>query len=583
MASRYWVGGSAGASWVAGNTTHWAATSGGASGASYPTAADDVFFDANSGIAGTSLTINNGANSVCLSLSFAGVLGLTLNLISPIYVSGNFTGSSNLSVGPNGNTLFMMLGTGKTFAPLGVTGSLGLGLGAGANITVTGANTFDNFALGAGSILTLPAGTTTTLLSGSYGLSGVTGNRITIKSSSAGTAATLTVPASAAISHATLQDITSTNAITARSSQNVSGNTNITFADRYWVGGTSTWDTTAGTKWATYSGGAGGAAVPTSTDNVYFDSSSGSSPTITLTANASCLDLNFTGAITPTLAGTTFYGISVFGHLTFILAMTNSMTGTVTFSSLTTGKTVTTNGTPFGGAIVFDGVGGGWTLQDNVNLATGFITLSNGTLNTNSKTVTSATAFNCSGTGVRSLILGASVINVSSSWTFTVTTNLTFNAGTSTINHLATSGGKTFNGGGLTYYNVNFSGTPITVAGSNTFNVITLSASCTINLTAGSTQTFNNLVSNGSAGNLAVLQSLTAGSPATLSTSSAINVSYLSVQDITRAGAGSMVVSSGINVSGNTGIVFKFAKKIMGLSASAVNKIPSPTAVNKVS
>ena len=45
MADRYWVGGSG--NWD-GGTANWAATSGGSSGASAPTAADDVFFDANS-------------------------------------------------------------------------------------------------------------------------------------------------------------------------------------------------------------------------------------------------------------------------------------------------------------------------------------------------------------------------------------------------------------------------------------------------------------------------------------------------------------------------------------------------------
>ena len=34
-------------------------------------------------------------------------------------------------------------------------------------------------------------------------------------------------------------------------------------AARYWVGGTDNWNATVGTKWATTSGGAGGAAVPT--------------------------------------------------------------------------------------------------------------------------------------------------------------------------------------------------------------------------------------------------------------------------------------------------------------------------------
>jgi hypothetical protein len=53
-------------------------------------------------------------------------------------------------------------------------------------------------------------------------------------------------------------------------------------ANRYWVGGTGTWDNTAGSKWAATSGGAGGQSVPTSTDAVFFDANSGSSSTITL-------------------------------------------------------------------------------------------------------------------------------------------------------------------------------------------------------------------------------------------------------------------------------------------------------------
>ena len=40
---------------------------------------------------------------------------------------------------------------------------------------------------------------------------------------------------------------------------------------RYWVGGTASWDATAGTKWAETSGGAGGFSVPTISDDVFFD------------------------------------------------------------------------------------------------------------------------------------------------------------------------------------------------------------------------------------------------------------------------------------------------------------------------
>jgi hypothetical protein len=42
-------------------------------------------------------------------------------------------------------------------------------------------------------------------------------------------------------------------------------------ANRYWRGGAGTWDTTTTTNWSATSGGAGGASVPTSADDVFFD------------------------------------------------------------------------------------------------------------------------------------------------------------------------------------------------------------------------------------------------------------------------------------------------------------------------
>ena len=55
MADRYWVGGTG--TWSSTNTANWSASSGGASGASVPTAADDVFFDANSNTGTTAFTV----------------------------------------------------------------------------------------------------------------------------------------------------------------------------------------------------------------------------------------------------------------------------------------------------------------------------------------------------------------------------------------------------------------------------------------------------------------------------------------------------------------------------------------------
>jgi len=63
MAGRFWVGGSG--TWDASSTANWAATSGGASGASAPTTADTVTIDSNSG----SGTITTASGATCSNLT----------------------------------------------------------------------------------------------------------------------------------------------------------------------------------------------------------------------------------------------------------------------------------------------------------------------------------------------------------------------------------------------------------------------------------------------------------------------------------------------------------------------------------
>jgi hypothetical protein len=88
MADRYWVGGTG--TWTSGDTSKWSATSGGASGASVPTAADNVFFDAASSAGGYTVTI--GAGAVCANLSMLAPASgnLTLQYSGPnLTVSGS--------------------------------------------------------------------------------------------------------------------------------------------------------------------------------------------------------------------------------------------------------------------------------------------------------------------------------------------------------------------------------------------------------------------------------------------------------------------------------------------------------------
>lgn len=198
-------------------------------------------------------------------------------------------------------------------------------------------------------------------------------------------------------------------------------------ADRYWVGGTAAWDGTAGTKWSLTSGGAGGEAVPTSSDDVFFNAASG---TVTVTVNASsvCNNLNFTG-FTGTFAGSQALAIS--GSLTMV-NITRTYTGTITFNATSTGKTIALGGETMASTFIFDGVGGEWTLQDAFNNSTSPITLTNGSLVTNNQTVTCG-IFASDNSNTRSLTLGSSSVSCTG-WSFgTTNTGMTFSAGTSTI------------------------------------------------------------------------------------------------------------------------------------------------------
>lgn len=63
-------------------------------------------------------------------------------------------------------------------------------------------------------------------------------------------------------------------------------------ADRYWVGGSSNWASTA--NWSTTSGGPSGASVPTAADNVFFDQASTYTVTVTTATTINCF--NFTAS-----------------------------------------------------------------------------------------------------------------------------------------------------------------------------------------------------------------------------------------------------------------------------------------------
>lgn len=337
-------------------------------------------------------------------------------------------------------------------------------------------------------------------------------------------------------------------------------------ANRYWVGGTATWDGTAGTKWALTSGGAGGEAVPTASDDVFFDANSGAN-TVTISGTRVAKSITCTG-FTGTLAGTATPALTLSGNLTLSTGMTVTYTGTTTFNAT---ATITSNGKTLG-PVTVNGSGITVTLGDALNLGTTTLTITQGTFTTSASNYSvTAGVLSSSNSNVRTITLNGSTVtlNQTSGFDCGTSTNLTLNAGTSTINCIPSFGNSTFSGGGLTYYNVSIGGVnneTQTINGANTYNNLTINnrvnngtnrAVISANQTVTGTFTCNGTQTL--AHRRYWIYSSVAGTNRTI-TAAAINIFGTDFRNITGAGAASWDDSSRTNywgdAGGNSGITF---------------------------
>jgi hypothetical protein len=324
-------------------------------------------------------------------------------------------------------------------------------------------------------------------------------------------------------------------------------------ANRYWVGGSGTWNTSSTTNWSASSGGASGASVPTAADSVFFDSAT--TYTVTTTGALACLDFTVSAGTVTFTAGTT-PTIAISGSLSIVAAtVVGSASLPTTFNATTTGKTITTNGVNYNSTVTFNGVGGGWTLGSA--LTSNVFTLTAGTFDTSVSNYSLSTNFVItSGASTKVLNFNGSTVSISSNLNTAITTGLTFNAGTSQINLTANS--ASFEGGGLTFYNVAWTGAGAgtrLITGSNTFNTFSVSGTTpTMNITSGTTQTVSTFTVNGSAGNVKIIKSTTAGSRATLSKASGtVTSDYVSLQDSAATGGATWNATNATDAGNNTG------------------------------
>lgn len=351
-------------------------------------------------------------------------------------------------------------------------------------------------------------------------------------------------------------------------------------ADRYWVGGTGTWSSTSTTNWSTSSGGASGASVPTAADNVIFDANSnvGTGAFTVTMANTPrvCNDFTASGLDGSMILAGTSIGLTVSGSLSFPATnFTRTYTGTTTFNATATGKTITTNGVAFGGAVTLNGVGGAWTLGSAFSCGTSTLTLTNGTFDTSvSNYAVTAGAFSSSNSNTRTINLNNSTITISSAtaWSMFTSTNATLNAGNSTIS-LSNTSNPTFDGGGLTYYNLSFTATSISglaraIRGTNTFNNLTFSAPAFVgvnSISLSGNQTINGTltVTGVNSTQRMFIRSNITGTSVILTCAAIASTTDVDFRDITIAGAHGTLSGTRLgDCNGNSNITFDAGKTV---------------------
>ena len=321
---------------------------------------------------------------------------------------------------------------------------------------------------------------------------------------------------------------------------------NVNATELYWIGNSGNWSD--GTHWSLTSGGSPSNSIPTLNDNIFFDANSfsGGGQTVNVNQEAYCKSMDWTGArSSSTLSGSS--KLNIYGSLTLNSSMNITYTGSIYFKSNEPGNTIQTFGKTLSSHITFDGLGGEWILQDNLNLSSSAnIYLLAGALNTNNVTV-NANTFGSDVSGIRSLTLGSSTINISVAigWAWYISgSNFGLDAGTSTIN--LTGENAFFWGGNLTYYNVTFTGKGL-VQANNTFNNLTLGTSK--ETTISDIQTINGIFTcDGTCSVPAIL------SGGTLSkTSGNVTINYVRLQNVTATGGATFTANNVTDLGGNSG------------------------------
>lgn len=328
----------------------------------------------------------------------------------------------------------------------------------------------------------------------------------------------------------------------------VSGTLGLTL---YWVGGSGSWSDAS--HWSLSSGGAGGAAVPTSSDQVTFDSNSSASPfTVTVPSFSYLASLNCSALTSAmTLSGS---ALNVYGNITLSSLVTASSQLIVpygAYSNVTangaTLNTLTVKGTAT--AELFDnlhvghlGIGVVSADRDASLITNGYTILADSIfmyacyivdLMDSSVFVNNLTCLDIGSTGF--FITADAVVHMQN-------TNLT---GTYDGAHLDV-GGRDL---GTVHFEVD-----TTIRSSNTLDNVVVDEGVMLTFQNGTTQTVTNLVSHGTDANKVLLRSDVEGSKWSISKASGtVDAYFLDIKDSTATGGATWNAYGSLDSGNNSG------------------------------
>lgn len=229
--------------------------------------------------------------------------------------------------------------------------------------------------------------------------------------------------------------------------------------------------------------------------------------------------------------------------------------------------------------VTFDGSSGGGTVTPNFGGTGAFVSVAmgafTGTLdfsaNNNSLTLSAiSAAFNCSGSGTRTLKMGNGTWTLTSTngggltpWNMTNTSNLTLVANSSTIVfsgvNVSGGGGRAFviGAASLTFNNLTFSGAGnyvLSLGNNCTFNTLTIGGQVNLTVSQGETVTVTSIATTSTSSTPASIVSNNPGSQYTISASSGTkSFSYIAIKDAVFTGGATFAATNSFDLGNNSG------------------------------